>query len=117
MLAELVNQHRRMGLRRVGLEKIVRARQNVVDAGPSRMNQQGCSDPVPRPGAGEYKALLDMVGVTFPCSYARRRLLCGIIEQPAHLLGVQTRRAARRRRGAETSEHTVGVLHRASVAP
>ena len=55
------------------------------------------------------KRLLDVVGVALPGGDSRG-LLRGIVEQPAHLLGVQTGRATGRRGGAEVAGQMLCVL-------
>ncbi len=65
-LAQLLDQTLRVRLRRIGLEKIVRAGKNVVDAVPARGHQQRGRHAVARGHAGEHERLLDVVGVAPP---------------------------------------------------
>ena len=65
-LAELVDQRCGIRLRAEGLEEIVRAREDVVDAGPARLHQQSGGDPVARRHATENERLLDMIGIALP---------------------------------------------------
>ena len=65
-LAELFNQSIGLRLRRVGLEEIVGAGEDIVDAVPARFDQQRRGDPVARRHAGEHKGLLDVIGVAPP---------------------------------------------------
>src|ERR1700694_3148094 len=51
-----------------------------------------------------------MVGIAPPSSKARPRLLSRVIEEPAHLLGVQTQRAAGGCGCTESSHQNVSVF-------
>src|SRR5207247_7659384 len=87
-LAEMIDQPRRIGFRIVGLHEIVGAGENIVDTGPTRMNHQGGVDSVARSHGTEQQSLLDMVSVTPPRADAGASLLCGVIKEPPHLLGI-----------------------------
>src|ERR1019366_8352868 len=55
--------------------------------------------------------LLDMVSVAPPRTDAGARLLCGIIQQPAHLLGSETGGAPGSRGRAHGPNQVVGFFH------
>ena len=110
-LAELLDEHRRIARRRVRLEEVVGAREHVVDAGPAELDEQRRGDAVARRHAAEHEGLLDVIGVALPGRDARR-LLRGVVEQPAHLLRVEAGAAAGGRRRAERAGDAV----RAAVA-
>ena len=81
------------------------------DAGPAGLHQQRGGDAVARRHASEHESLLEMLGVALPESDAGG-LLRGIVEQPAHLLGVQIGRAAGRSGCAEAFGEAVRVAVR-----
>ncbi len=66
-LAELVDEHRRIVLRHERGEKVVRARQNVVDGRSTRFDEQGRGDAVLGRHAAEVERFLDVIGVALPC--------------------------------------------------
>ena len=108
-LAELVDEGRGIGLRRIGLEEVLVAGEDVVDSGPSGLDQQGRGDAVARRRGAEHEGLLGVLGVALPGAEAGARLLRGIVEQPAHPLLVEAGDRARRRRGTEGADDIVGV--------
>src|ERR1700731_2381873 len=72
------------------------------------MNYHGARDSIARWRARKVEGLLNMVRITIPQGEAGG-LLGRIVEQPAHLLGVQTRPAASGGRGTERCGDTVGT--------
>src|SRR6476620_8834527 len=99
-LAELLNEPRGLRLWRVGLEEIVRARKDVVDAVPARSYEQRRGNPAARWHAAEDECLLDVIGIAAPSDDARRLLRC-VVERPAHLARVETGDAGCRGRCTE----------------
>src|SRR5467141_1998550 len=91
----------------IGQEKIVSAGEDIVHAGPARLNQQGCGDSVARRSSGKHEAFLDVIGIALP-SGDSGSFLRGVVEQPAHLLGVQISRAAGSGSSAEISGDAMG---------
>src|SRR6195256_6717739 len=91
----------------IGQEKIVSAGEDVVYAGPARLNQQGRGDSVARRSSGKHETFLDMIGIALPSRDAGS-FLRGVVEQPAHLLGVQISRAAGSGSSAEISGDAMG---------
>src|SRR3981189_1683763 len=83
-LAELLDEPRGLSLWRVGLEEVVRARKDVVDAVPARSHEQRRGNPAAGWHAAEDECLLNVIGIAAPSDDARR-LLCCIVERPAHL--------------------------------
>ncbi len=65
-LAELLNQQVRAILGHEGIEKIVGPRQNVVDTGSARLNQQCGSHAVARRHAAEVEGFFDVIRVALP---------------------------------------------------
>ena len=63
------------------LEEVVSPRQDVVDAGSTRLDEQRRRDPVARAHATEVERFLDVIDVALPRRQARR-LLRGVREQP-----------------------------------
>ena len=110
-LAEFVDHPGWGGLRIVGLDEIIRARKNISDPSPARMNHERCVHPIARTHATEDESLFDMIGVSPPGADASASLLGGIVEQPAHLLGIQTSSASGSGRRAHGSDQGVGFLH------
>ena len=90
-------------------EEIVRAGENVVDAGAARLHEKCGGHAVARRHSGEVERLLDVVGVALPRGDART-LLRGVGHQPAHLLGVETGAAARSGGGAKRSGERVRAV-------
>src|SRR5207302_8207985 len=74
-LAEMIDQPRRIGLRIVGLHEIVGAGENIIDAGPARVNDKCSVDSVARPHGTEQECLLDMISVAPPCTDCDQRWL------------------------------------------
>ena len=72
------------------------------------MNEQCGGDPVARGYSGEDERLLDVLRVALPGGDSRG-LLRGIIEQPAHLMGIQSSRASGGRGRAEIFRDAVGA--------
>src|SRR5262249_60604385 len=93
-LAGFGGKTRRIGVRRVRQKKVVGPREDVVDAGPARAHQQGRRHTAARRHAAEDEGLLDVIAVALPRGDARG-LLRGIIEEPAHALGVERGGATR----------------------
>ncbi len=108
--AELIDQTRRISLRGVGIEEVFRAGKDVAHPGPARSNQQRSGNSVAGSHGAKHKGLLHMLGIPLPDRETSPRLLRRVVEQPAHLLGVQTSHAAAGSRGAEGPNHIVGVL-------
>ncbi len=110
-LAELIDQTRGVGLGVVRLYKIVGPGENVVDACPAGVNHECCMDAVTRSHGAEKKTFFDMVRVASPGTDAGAGLLRGIIQQPAHLLGIQTGGATGSGGRAHGSHQVVCFLH------
>ena len=110
-LAELVDQQRRVGLRRERHEEVVGARQDVLDAGAAQLNQQDGRDAVARGKPAEHQRFLDVLGVALPGGDARR-LLRGVVEHPAHLLRGEAGGARGRRGRAEVAGDAVRAVVR-----
>ena len=108
-LAELRDEFFRLGIGRVRQEIVVDARKNVVEPVKSGMNDQRGGDPIARRHARKNESFFYMLGIPGPCAEAGR-LLRRVIEQPAHLLRVQIRRAARRGRRAKYAGNGVRAL-------
>src|SRR5580692_5116864 len=70
------------------------------------MNYHGAGDSVARRRARKVEGLLNMVRITIP-EGETGGLLGGVVEQPAHLLGVQTSRAASGGRGTKSCGNAV----------
>ena len=84
--AKLVDHPRRIRFRVIRLHEIVGAGQNIVDATPALVNDQGSVDPVARSHGAEQESLFDVLGIAAPRADAGASLLRCIIKQPAHLL-------------------------------
>ncbi len=110
-LAQLVDKSGGIGFGQAGKKEIIGARKGVADARPAGLNQQRGRDAVACRHASEHEGFLEMRGVALPESDAGG-LLRGIVEQPAHLLGVQIGRATSRGGGAEAFGEAVGVAMR-----
>ena len=93
-LAELIHQCVRIAVRSVREQEIVIAGKNVFHAGPARMNQQSRSHSTASRHTAERKTFLDVIRVAAPGGYAGR-LLGRVIDEPSHLLRIQTCRATR----------------------
>src|SRR5258708_10220162 len=65
-LAKFFYKVRRIGLRRIGQEKIVGTGENAIDAGPARLNEQGRGDAAARGHAGVNESLLDVLRLALP---------------------------------------------------
>src|SRR5438552_8504904 len=89
------------------LEEIILPRQDVLDARPSRLDNQRRCDSAARRHAAEVECFLDVVGVAVPCAKAGG-LMGRISQKKSHLLCVQPRGAAGGRCRAEkrSEEHT-----------
>src|ERR1700730_2039585 len=72
------------------------------------MNHHGAGDSVARRRACKVEGLLNMVWITLPQDEPRG-LLGGVVQQPAHLLGVQTRPATSGGGGSKRCGDTVGT--------
>src|SRR5207302_7548232 len=83
-LAELIDEARGIGFRQAGQEEIIVSGKGVVYAGPSGLDEKRGGDTVARRHASEDKCFLHVFGIAHPGGDARR-LLSGIILQPAHL--------------------------------
>ena len=110
-LTEVIDHSRGIGFRIVGLDEIVGAGENVVSAGPAGMNDQGRVDAVARAHPAKDKCLLDVFGITTPGAYSGTRLLGGVIEQPAHLLRIETGRTSGRRSRAHCANKRMCLFH------
>src|SRR5258708_38726994 len=92
-------------MRIIGREEIIFPRKNVIDAGPSGLNQQRGGDAAARRHATEVECFLNMFSVSIPCPETGG-LMRSVAEHPAHLLSVQARGAtggggrAKKRRNA-----------------
>src|SRR5207249_8880863 len=82
------------------LEEIILPRQDVLDARPSRLDNQRRCDSAARRHAAEVECFLDVVGVAVPCAKAGG-LMGRISQKKSHLLCVQPRGAAGGRCRAE----------------
>src|SRR2546429_2786828 len=82
------------------LEEIILPRQDVLDARPSRLDNQRRCDSAARRHAAEVECFLDVVGVAVPCAKAGG-LMGRISQKKSHLLCVQPRGAAGGRCPAE----------------
>src|ERR1700704_2110458 len=69
-LAELFDESRRIGMRVVSRKEIIFPREDVFDAGPSGLHDQGRSDTAPRRHAAKVKGFLDVLGIAVPCTKA-----------------------------------------------
>ena len=107
--AEPVDQKLRPWLRRKGEEEIARAGEDVVDPGEAGGHHGRRRDAVSRRHAGEIEGLLDMALVARPAIHPRR-LLGGIGQHPANLIGAEPGQRAARRRGAEQGREAVGAV-------
>ena len=94
-LPEFVDELRRIGFQNailpgcVGIEKIVRPGENVVDTGPARANEHGRGHAASGGFPSEKKGFFHVFHIARPCANSRS-LLAGIVEQKAELLRVQT---------------------------
>src|SRR5258708_15090352 len=84
-LTKLVDQLPGVRLRCEPKEEVICARKYIVDAGCAILDQDGDRDGVTCRHAPEDKGLLNVLGITLPCRNARG-LLCGVVQQIAHLL-------------------------------
>ena len=66
-------------MRVVCLKEIISSRKNVLNPGPSGLDDQGRCDPATRRHPAKVECLLDVVGVAVPCAKAGR--LMGRISQ------------------------------------
>ena len=98
-------------MRSVREQEIVIAGKNVFHAGPARMNQQSRSHSAASRHTAERKTFLDVIRVAAPGGYAGR-LLGRVIDEPSHLLRIQTCSATRCRRGSENSTDAVRTFMR-----
>jgi hypothetical protein len=105
-LAEFFDKPRRIGLRRIGHEKIVSARQNVVHSRPARLHEQRRGDAAARRHPAVNESFLNVLRIALPRGDAGG-LLRRIVEHPAHSLRVQARRARGGRRCPENSGEAV----------
>src|ERR1700690_2152324 len=96
-------------MRGVGEQEVVVSGEDIVDSGPARVNQQSGSDAAAGGHTAEDEGFLDMVGIAVPCGNSRG-LLRGVVQQPSHLLGVQTADAASGRRRSENSPDAMGAF-------
>src|SRR6267142_7267821 len=89
----------------IGGKEIIFPGKNIVDAGPSGLNQQRGGDAAARRHAAEVERFLNMFSVSVPCPETGG-LMRGVAEHPSHLLSVQARGAtgggccAKKRRNA-----------------
>ena len=93
-------------MRIVGLEEIIFSGEDIVDAGPTRLDEQRGGDAAARGHAAKKKSFLDVLGVAIPGAESGG-LLRRVAEHPAHLLSVQAGGATRGRRGAERRRNAV----------
>ena len=93
-LAKLINQPIGIRLRPEGHKEIIWSGKHIIQTRPARMDHHRGGDSVARRPACKVESLFNMIGVAVPESETRRLLTC-IIEQPSHLPGIQTSRAAR----------------------
>src|SRR5215471_14357729 len=93
-------------MRLVCLEEVVGSGEDVVYTRPAGVNQQCCRDSASRRHTAEYEAFLDVLTVSIPGGNTGA-LLCCVINQPAHLLGVQPSRAGGSRGSTEDPADTV----------
>ena len=107
-LAERFGELRGIGLRRIGLEEIALAAEDIVDAGEAVRHHGRGRDAVARRHAAEVERLLDMLGVTHVAADARG-LLGAVGEQVAHLRGVESEQRAGGGAGAEHAADAVGA--------
>ena len=87
-LTELVHDEGRVVLWYECLKEAVGARQDVVDAGPARVNKKRSRHAVARGHAAEIEGLLDVIGIALPGREARC-LLGSVRQQPSHLLCIE----------------------------
>src|SRR5436189_4465052 len=64
--AKLFGQSGRIGMRVVSLEEIIFSRENVFNAGPSGLHDQGRSNPATRRHSAKVEGLLDVLGIAVP---------------------------------------------------
>src|SRR5260370_11823947 len=89
----------------IGGKEIIFPGKNIVDAGPSGLNEQRGGDAAARRHAAKMECFLNMFRVSVPCPETGG-LMRGVAEHPAHLLSVQARGAtggggrAKKRRNA-----------------
>ena len=107
----MIDQRGRVGLWVVGFDEIVGTGQNIVDASPSRVNHQRSGYSIARSHAPEHEGFLDVLGVAPPGTDARSRLLCGVIQNPTHLLGTEAGCTAGRCSRAHGPDQIVGFFH------
>src|ERR1700738_627746 len=99
-LAKFVDQAGGICIWIVGLEEIIFAGENIIDASPAGLDNQRGGDTAARIHAGKKECLLDMVRVAIPCAEAGR-LVRRVSQHPAHFLGVQAGRAGSSSGGAK----------------
>src|SRR5260370_479068 len=80
-------------MRVVSLEEIVFSRENVFNAGPPGLHDQGGSDAAARRPAAAAESFLDVLGVTVPCAKAGG-LISRVSQVNSQLRPVQAGRAA-----------------------
>src|ERR1019366_6133069 len=77
--------------------------------GGANLNQWRASDAVTSRHSGENEGLLGVLGIALP-SRNPGGLLCRVVQQPTHLLCIQPRCAARRRRRPERPGGAMNTL-------
>src|SRR6267154_2646506 len=95
-------------MRIIGGEEIIFPRKNVVNAGPSGLNQQRGGDAAARRHAAEVERFLNMFSVSVPCPETGG-LMRGVAEHPSHLLSVQARGTTGGGGRAKKRRNTVGA--------
>ena len=91
------------------MEEVISPREDVVHACAADLDQQGSGHAIARRHSGEYEGFLDVIGVALPGRDAGR-LLGRVIQQPAHLLCVQSCRATGGRGRSECARDAVRAL-------
>src|SRR5260370_4804724 len=104
--AKLFSQSCGVGMRVVSLEEIIFSRENVLDSGPPRMDNQCRCNTAARRHSTKVECLLNVLGVAVPCAKAGG-LVGRVAKEKSHLRCVQARRAAGGRGRAEKGRDAV----------
>src|SRR5579864_6583714 len=108
-LAQLFDELRWIGLGRKSLKKIIGSGEDVGNPRAAQLNQKRGGNTIPRRHAGEDKRFFDVLCVALPGRKARG-LLRRVVQEPSHLLRIETCRAARCGRRTEGTGEAVDGL-------